>query len=130
MTTTGTILRASVRNDGTIELRDQENRLHNDNDLPACVALDGSQAWFRYGQGHRDTGPAFIHANGSAVFFLNGSFVMQDDSGFSLLNPPKPVVLIETLRSLYNVAPTKEVEDAILAIAEKHGHPTHTVCFS
>lgn len=129
ITTIGTILRTKAFPNGTVELFDANGKLHNDGDMPACVALDGSQAWFRHGKLHRETGPAFIDGDGTVHYWLDGEFVDQDDSARNPTSPPKPVVTIETLRSLFRAAPTKEVEDAVLAIAERHGHPAHTVCF-
>ncbi len=73
-------LKIKVWPNGTIEFFDEHGRLHNEADMPACVALDGSRAWFKHGKCHRDEGPAFMDADGTVHYWLNGEFIDQDDS--------------------------------------------------
>jgi hypothetical protein len=43
--------------------------LHRDNDLPALIRGDGTQAWYRRGQLHRCDLPAIITANGNWYWY-------------------------------------------------------------
>lgn len=64
---------------GTEEWFDEEGRCHRDGGLPACIAVDGSRAWFQHGRLHREDGPAFIDQHGRFSFWLNGECVESED---------------------------------------------------
>lgn len=57
---------------GVQEWFDDQGWCHRDGDLPASIHPDGSRAWFRHGKLHRETGPAYIDADGTESFWLNG----------------------------------------------------------
>lgn len=52
-----------------------ENKLiHRDNDLPAIIEANGSQAWFKNGFRHRDNDkPAMIRINGVKEWYKDGA---------------------------------------------------------
>lgn len=83
-------MRSKAFPNGTVELFDATGKLHNEGDMPASVAPDGSQAWFRNGKPHRDTGPAYIDGDGTVHFWLNGQFLLQDDSARKTTRSPSP----------------------------------------
>jgi hypothetical protein len=56
-----------------------ESKLHRDGYLPAVEFPDGSKQWFKYGETHRETGPAIVWANGHKNHFLAGRYYSEED---------------------------------------------------
>ncbi len=48
--------------------------LHRDDDLPAVIKPDGTKYWFRYGEKHRDYGPAVTYSNGHTEYWHMGDY--------------------------------------------------------
>lgn len=61
-----------VNEDGSIEYRNENGKLHNENNLPAYINRLGSQFWFKNGKLHRDgDDPAVIFTNGQKEWYKN-----------------------------------------------------------
>ncbi len=62
-------LPAEIWDDGT-QAWFQHSKLHRDNDLPAIIYTNGKQEWYQHGKCHRDNDqPAFICANGTRYWY-------------------------------------------------------------
>lgn len=75
---------------GTREHFNSAGKLGSKGYEPAAVAPDGSRAWFRNGELHRETGPAYVGADGVVSYWLNGECLEQDDSGFDRMSAVRP----------------------------------------
>ena len=52
---------------------DEQNRFHNENDLPAVVYPGGTKQWYRHGVHHRgDSLPARVGSNGERAWVVDG----------------------------------------------------------
>lgn len=66
---------------GTRERFNSAGKPDSEGDEPAAVAPDGSRAWFRNGKLHRESGPAYIGADGTVSYWSNGVCLEQNDAG-------------------------------------------------
>lgn len=63
-----------------IEHKNEDGKLHRDNDLPAVISENGTQMWFQNGKRHRDEDkPAVIYLDGAQLWFANGLAHRCDD---------------------------------------------------
>lgn len=59
---------------GRTTVRTPSGLLHNDNDEPSVVRVDGAKAWNRYNVLHRFGGPAVAYPSGSEYWYENGEY--------------------------------------------------------
>ena len=67
-----------VYEDGTIEYRNANGKLHRD-DGPAAIRANGYQYYYQNGERHRDDGPAIIRANGDQEYWKNGEQLSEQE---------------------------------------------------
>jgi len=61
-----------VLKDGTIEYRNSKGDIHNINDEPAVIYVDGTKMWCKNGMLHRDNDPAIEECGGAQFWYKNG----------------------------------------------------------
>jgi len=66
---------------GTKRWKNEDGKLHRDNDLPAVETLDGSKYWYKNGKLHRENGlPAIEFFDGEETWYdENGDCCRLDD---------------------------------------------------
>ena len=53
--------------------RNENGKLHRDDDMPAVIYWNGSKSWFKNGEYHRDGNlPAYIGSDGTQAWWKNG----------------------------------------------------------
>ena len=60
-----------INSDGTKVWRNAQGQVHNE-EGPAVIYNDGSQAWYIHGGRHRENGPAGIYADGEKSWRIDG----------------------------------------------------------
>jgi hypothetical protein len=66
---------------GVAYWKDSHGLAHRGYDLPAIVARNGKQQWYRHGRRHRTHGmPAIIEPNSLKIWAVNGNFCSEEES--------------------------------------------------
>jgi len=77
---------AFITYDGT-KIWYKNGKIHRDGDKYAYINSDGYQAWYKNGKTHRDGDkPAVIYANGTIQFWVDGSFINEENCYIMNLN--------------------------------------------
>lgn len=59
--------------------KDAKRTILHREDGPAYIDADGSRAWYLNGKRHREDGPAIFYENGSRAWFLNGCRYSEEE---------------------------------------------------
>lgn len=72
-------IRETVLENGTVEYRNRKGELHNENDLPAIIKLNGKKIWCKNNKFHRDNDLPAIIEKDSKQWLKNGKYHRDGD---------------------------------------------------
>jgi len=79
-----------IKEDKIKTWRDENGKLHRDNNLPAVIYPDGSQHWFKHGNFHRENNlPAIVSFDGSKEWIVNGKLHRLNGPAIDKINGHK-----------------------------------------